>query len=92
MKNNVFNYKSPNFKKLVNFGFCNSGDKYTFTTQILDGQFEMRVEVYTDGAVKTQLIDLATDDEYTLHLVEEAGGTFVGQVRADYQLVLEQIT
>ena len=90
MKINIFDYKSPNFNKLTAFGFKTDGKLYSYSTQILDGQFELRVGI-CGGEVNTGLIDLATDEPYTLHLVEGAGGTFVGAVRAEYERVLTEI-
>ena len=91
MKNSAFQYKKPNFQKLAKFGFTQSGDTYFYAVEILDGQFELRVNISADE-VKTELIDLACDEPYTLHLVEEASGAFVGAVRAEYERVLTEIS
>lgn len=88
---NVFDYKSPDLNKLLKFGFTADGNNYLYVTQILDGQFEMRVNVSPDKEVKTQVIDLGTGEPYTLHLVADAGGAFVGAVRAEYESVLNEI-
>lgn len=90
MKTRVFDYKSPNFGKLISFGFMADGNNFFYRTQLLDGQFELRVGI-CGGEVNTGLIDPATDEPYTLHLVEGAGGTFVGAVRAEYERVLTEI-
>lgn len=88
----LFEYKSPDFKKLTGYGFEKNGDKYTYVTEISDGQFEMRVEISaSDGGVSTRLTDLNTGEPYTLHLVKEAEGAFVGAVRAEYERVLNEI-
>lgn len=89
--NDIFQYKSPNFQKLIGFGFQKMKDGYRYATTIVGGQFELHVWVFDNGEVKTQVIDLGTDEPYTLHLVESAEGTFVGTVRADYARVLEEI-
>ncbi|MBD5584872.1 MAG: hypothetical protein HDQ88_07310, partial [Clostridia bacterium] len=90
---NIFEYKTPNFDKLVPFGFSLNGETYFYTTNILDNQFEMQVEISSlNGEVRTKLIDLVTGDTYTLHLVESASGTFVGAVRAEYERVLTEIS
>ena len=91
MEQDVYQYKSPNFEKLILFGFEKRGEIYSYTTNILDGQFELRVEISSGGEVKTQVIDLSTDEPYTLHLVAEASGSFVGAVREEYERVLLQI-
>lgn len=91
MKNSVFDYKSPNFKKLVDYGFTSDGEQFRYSTEILDGQFELRVSVSADKQVKTSVFDLSTGEPYTLHLVVEAGGAFVGSVRSEYERVLTEI-
>lgn len=89
----IFDYKSPNYNKLLSFGFVKSGEGYSYVTEIYNGQFEMRVCISAaHGEVKTELIDLSTGEPYTLHLVSEAGGTFVGAVRAEYERVLQEIS
>ncbi|MBD5132570.1 MAG: hypothetical protein HDT28_08315 [Clostridiales bacterium] len=93
MDKNVFELKKPIFDKLIEFGFSLSGETYSYITRIYKGQFELRVEVSgSSGEVKTELIDRATDEPYTLHLVADASGAFVGSVRADYERVLTEIS
>ena len=88
----IFDFKSPNFGKLSNFGFSKDGKNYILTTKILDGQFEMLVEISEVGEVATKLTDLGSGELYTLHLVEGAEGSFVGAVRAEYERVLTEIS
>ena len=88
----LFKSKSPDFEKLVAFGFTCDGEKYLYSTKILNNQFELLVNVVSpSGEVNTKLTDLTTGDLYTLHLVEAAGGAFVGAVRAEYERVLSEI-
>ena len=92
MIENSFLYKSPRFEKLEEYGFSFDGKTYSYSTEILKGQFTMRVFVSrADGEVKTALTDNGTGDLYTLHLVEGAGGAFIGKVRAEYERVLNDI-
>lgn len=86
-----FKYKSPNFLKLAAYGFCKGSGGYFYQTEILGGQFLLKVTVSLAGEVATKLLDTATDEPYTLHLVEEAAGEFVGSVREEYGRVLEDI-
>ena len=93
MNSSVFDYKSPNFDKLVKFGFSVKGGIYSYVTKILGEQFEMHVDISSkDGEVKTLVTDLSTDEPYILHLVADACGTFVGAVREEYERVLTQIS
>lgn len=90
MKHGVFDYRSPNREKLLDYGFAEVGDNYRYATEILDGQFVLRVDV-ANGQVKTELTDTATGEPYTLHLVAETTGAFVGSVRAAYRGILDEI-
>ena len=92
MDNSVFDHKSPNFDKLVNFGFTVNGKVYSYVTKIMSEQFEMRVDIsLPNGEVKTLVTDLSTGEPYILHLVADACGAFVGAVREEYERVLEDI-
>lgn len=91
MTEEVFKYKSPNFEKLCRFGFIEQGGGQVYTTDIFDGQFTLTVQISKTGAVKTELLDKLTEEPYTLHLVEDAAGEFVGRVREEYKRVLQKI-
>lgn len=92
MKITFFDFKSPNYKKLLYYGFKCDGQCYGYITNILNGQFEMRVNIDgKSGEVKTELIDAGSGEPYTLHLVEDAGGAFVGEVREAFESVLSEI-
>ena len=87
----IFRYLSPVPEKLLAYGFEETDDGFTFRREILDGQFLLTVSVGKDGSVETELSDMLTGDPYTLHLIEDAAGAFVGQVRAEYGQVLGEI-
>lgn len=76
---------------LKKFGFKSDGDNYFYSRKILDGQFELRVNV-KDDKVTAEVYDLSAEDKYVLHLVESAEGTFVGAIRAEYERVLNEIS
>ena len=88
----IFNHRSPNFDKLVDYGFSINGENYSYVTKILSEQFEMRVDIYSNGEVKTLVTDLSTGDAYILHLVADACGAFVGEVRSEYERVLTDVS
>lgn len=70
-------------EKLRAYGFRETDGAYLYEQPILDGAFTLRVRVRADGA-DACLIDAATDEPYTLFLVEDAQGSFIGEVRAAY--------
>ncbi|MDE7082648.1 MAG: MmcQ/YjbR family DNA-binding protein [Clostridia bacterium] len=52
----------------------------------------MRVGIASSNTeIKTEVIDLSTAEAYTLHLVEDASGSFVGAIRSEYDRILTDI-
>lgn len=86
----IFAKRVPDFKKLSGFGFQEISGGYFYRTEISDGQFKMRVSVIGDE-ISTEVTDGETGEEYSLFLVEDAVGSFVGAVRAEYERVLSEI-
>jgi predicted DNA-binding protein (MmcQ/YjbR family) len=77
--------KAVNFDKLKNFGFI--GGK--FEKNILDNQFKLQITVARDGKIFTKLEDNFSGEEYILHLVENSVGEYVGNVRQEYEKILQ---
>lgn len=78
-------------EKLKGVGFHQEGDAYVFREDLLSGEFQLFVRVNADGVISTLLLDAKTEEPYVLHLVEQAQGAFVGEVRAAYWKVLDRI-
>ena len=89
--NKIFKNKVFNKDKMLNFGFKQKGGKFVYRIFLLDNQFELTVTVSGLKNIETKLTDCATGDLYTLHLVETAAGTFVGEVREAYENSLNLI-
>lgn len=77
--------------KLEQFGFQKGDGTYTYECDLLAGAFHLFVRVNDDGNVSTMLVDVDTNEPYVLHLVGNSQGSFVGEVRAAYQEVLNRI-
>ena len=86
-----FKNKRANVEKLIKYGFQAVGDGYAYQTAIVDGQFRLSVVLNGNGEMETELYDVVSEDIYTLHLVENAVGAYVGRVRAEYGAVLHDI-
>lgn len=87
---NELKNKKIDYKKLLNYGFIKDNKKYIYKTQIIDGQFEITVEVQ-DNKVTSKLIDLFNEEEYILVDIPESTGKFVGKVREEYENILNDI-
>lgn len=91
MTQRIFKHKTPNIPKLLSYGFRAAENGYIFETDVAEGQFRLRVSVTESGEVETVLTDVLTDEPYTLHLVAEASGAFVGRVRTEFEKALQEI-
>lgn len=87
----LFYGRCANKKALEEFGFVKSGNAYKYSQSILDGQFRLYIRVEGEK-VATQVYDTEAESEYFLHTVESAEGTFVGEVRAEYERVLTALS
>lgn len=79
----IFSDRRADPEKLRAYGFRETDGAYLYEQPLLSGAFTLRVRVRADGA-DACLIDAATDEPYTLFLVENAQGSFIGEVRAAY--------
>lgn len=86
-----FKNKKPNFDKLKTFGFTDKSDAFVFEKNILDNEFKVIIKISKDGGIKTETLEMFSNEPYTLHLVEGAKGTFIGQVREEYEKILKEI-
>lgn len=68
-------------ESLLDYGFVRSGAGYSYSTEIMAGDFQMDVLI-SDGKLDFQVLDLDTGDEYRQVKIESMAGEFVGQVRA----------
>ncbi|MDE5601596.1 MAG: MmcQ/YjbR family DNA-binding protein [Clostridia bacterium] len=86
----IYKNKKANFDKLIKYGFTLADNAYVLQRDMMDGQFSLRVKV-TDTDIETEVLDLATNEPYTLFLVSEAVGSFVGAIRTEYQEIMLDI-
>lgn len=90
--NEIFRDKIPNVNKLKQYGFKFLKDHYFFETYILQNEFKLQVSIAVSPfTIKTKVIENATQEPYTLFLVESATGSFVGAVRNSYHNALLDI-
>ena len=87
----IFKKKVIDYDKLLQYGFVLNKENYEFNTDIFDGQMSLSVYVDSQGNIKTQVVELETQEQYTLFLAEDAVGSFVGGVRREYLRVLRDI-
>ncbi len=83
--------RKPCPDKLIAYGFHNVGNGFEYTVGIASGQLELKIILDGDGRLFSHISDIAFGDEYVLHKVSDASGSFVGQVRAEYERIVEDI-
>lgn len=88
----IFRNKTVNFPKLTRYGFTETSGKFVYRTQILGDQMRLTVTIDKIGSIDTEVFDCEMNDTYTLFLVEDAIGGFVGEVREEYKKVLRDIS
>lgn len=91
MMEHVFKNRSQNIEKMLFFGFQQMENGYVYRTDLVDGQMKLTVTVNADARVFTEITDNSSGEEYVLHRVTGAAGTFVGRVKSEYEAVLEGI-
>ena len=91
MLENLFKNAKVDFKKLVKYGFVKENDHYSFSTDIIDNQFTLKIWLDKNGKISTKIFDKSTEDEYILHLLPDISGAFVGRVKKEYEDTLVDI-
>lgn len=89
LESKIFEKKKPIADKLIKYGFKKEKDTYIYQTTIMNGQFKVELTINKD--VTGRVIDADTGDEYVLVHAENQVGNFVGEVRAEYTELLNDI-
>ena len=92
MVEEVFKNRKLDIEKLLSFGFENIDDRYVFHTDLAGGQMKLTVVIDTNEKIYTEITDNDSGDEYVLHRVAGAAGSFVGQVKNEYEATLDEIS
>ena len=89
--NNIFKRRKVSVPELSAYGFLEHDGKYSYHTVLPGSGFSMVVEITPEGLVKATVIDMETNEPYTLHLADSATGSFVTGVKMEYEQVLTDI-
>lgn len=88
--NNEFEKRKINYEKLIKYGFKEENNKYIYKTKIQDNQFEVNI-VVSDNEKYARLIDLENETDFILVDIENSNGKFVGELRNEYNQIIEDI-
>jgi len=85
-----FQGRKPKEEELLKFGFELKSGAYEYRREIVGGlMLCARVE---KGELTTRVFDPMTDEDYVLHLIEGASGSFVGEVRREKEKLLKELS
>lgn len=87
-----FKNKKPNKQKMLAFGFSEQDGCYLYSSNLADGQMKINITILCDNKIRTQVIDSNSGEEYILHCVPGAAGTFVGQIKTEHENLIEEIS
>lgn len=87
---NQLKNREVNYEDLLKYGFKKQNEKYIYKTKLSNNQFEVNVTISNEENY-ARLIDLETNLEYILVDLETSNGQFVGQLKQDYDKVIEDI-
>ncbi len=77
-----------NKEKLISYGFKEYEYKYIYSKNILNNEFMLTITIDKTMKIGTEIRDIASNEIYTLHLVSNANGSFLGMVREEYYTIL----
>lgn len=89
--NDIFAQRAINPSSLNTYGFKQDDHGYLYSSDLLKGQFIMSTRITMYGKVSTTLMDKSTGEDYILHLIPSATGSFVGKIRDEYERKLTDI-
>jgi predicted DNA-binding protein (MmcQ/YjbR family) len=90
IEDKIFKRTIIDFGRLEKFGFIKSDGKWIYSELFMNGDFKAVVNISPQGSVSGTVFETATDDEFLPLRVEDMDG-FAGEVRAEYQKILEKI-
>lgn len=88
--NNRFKKLLVDYNKLKQYGFINQDNKYIYKKEIENGDFQV-VIVISEKEKYSKLIEIELDSEYVLVDVETATGDFVGNLRNQYENIINDV-
>lgn len=79
-----------NEKELVKYGFQKENENYIYKTKIKNNQFEANVIISKERKY-AKLIELENETEFILVDIETSNGKFVGELKQEYDQIIEDI-
>lgn len=91
IEENTFKRHVPDFKKLKDYGFIKNKNGFWLEKFFKDNMLKAVITINSEGKVNGTVYDIENNDEFLPLRVENNQGKFVGEVRAEYENLLENI-
>lgn len=82
--------KKPIPERLTSYGFKIKDNFYEYCTDIHNGEFELTIQIHSDGGIETELIENDTNEKYFLYKTN-AVGSYVGAIRSAIEQKLSDV-
>ncbi len=86
----ILKNKTIDYEKLIKYGFVNDNDIYTYKAKIYHNQFEVNI-FFSQEKQYSKLIDIENNEEYALVDIEDSVGEFIGNLKEEYECIIEDI-
>ncbi len=90
LESDLFQYFSPQYDKLLDYGFTKENYGYFYSCPIKNGQFIVHLTVDHQGHVNGKVYDSELDEEYVLFR-NNITNNFASEVRAEYIELLKDV-
>jgi len=87
---NIFKRAMVDFRKLADYGFTKSENKWVYAQYFMNGAFKAVVTIDSQKKISGTVYEVATADEFLPLRVENMDG-FAGEVRSEYKKILADI-
>ncbi len=91
IENKIFQRHSPNFDKLKEYGFIKDNNCFKLEKLFRDDLFKAVIVINSDKQITGTVYDLENEDEFLPLRLEIQQGSFVGEIREEYEKILEDI-
>ncbi len=80
----LLNNRTIAYDKLISLGFTKSGNNFLLRTQLIEDTFDLVIQINSSNQISTKVVELLTDEEYTLLYNPQATGEYVGKLKEAY--------
>lgn len=91
LEEKIFERKRFVSEQLLKYGFQKKADGYVYETDFMEGEFHAIITVSEKGSVVGKVIDVMNNEEYAQLRMERLNGAYIGQVRKEYEKLLNKI-